>query len=80
MTGESLRVAQEALGGLLEVTAAVMEGRNKNGFAAVRPPGHHAEHAKAMQPRHWRVQDQLDSAPIPLRKKLTHQDDKPSIW
>jgi len=35
-------------GGLLEVTERVVEGRLKNGFAIIRPPGHHAEKCKAM--------------------------------
>ncbi len=37
-----------ATGGALKGIDAVMEGRIKNCFCAVRPPGHHAEKAKAM--------------------------------
>jgi acetoin utilization deacetylase AcuC-like enzyme len=37
-----------AAGGLLELIQAVMEGRLNNGFALVRPPGHHAERDRAM--------------------------------
>jgi acetoin utilization deacetylase AcuC-like enzyme len=37
-----------AAGGLLELIKAVMEKRLLNGFALVRPPGHHAEHDRAM--------------------------------
>ena len=44
----SLDVAREALGGLLAVTAAVFDGEADNGFAAIRPPGHHARPDAAM--------------------------------
>jgi acetoin utilization deacetylase AcuC-like enzyme len=37
-----------AAGGLLSLLDAVMEGRVRNGFALVRPPGHHAERDRAM--------------------------------
>lgn len=44
----SLQVALEAVGALLAVTKAVLEGQADNGFAAVRPPGHHATPERAM--------------------------------
>lgn len=47
-TPHSLHAASEALGGLLEVTRAVASGDADNGFAAVRPPGHHARPHEAM--------------------------------
>jgi acetoin utilization deacetylase AcuC-like enzyme len=37
-----------AAGGLLSLLDAVMSGRLRNGFAFVRPPGHHAERSRAM--------------------------------
>src|SRR5918994_4912725 len=37
-----------AAGGLLEAVAAVLDGHNRNAFALLRPPGHHAERAEAM--------------------------------
>lgn len=37
-----------AVGGLLESCRAVMEGKIQNGFALIRPPGHHAEASQAM--------------------------------
>jgi len=37
-----------AVGGLLEACRAVMEGKIQNGFALIRPPGHHAEASQAM--------------------------------
>ncbi|MFQ5913065.1 MAG: histone deacetylase [Nitrospinota bacterium] len=45
---DSFRVAVLAVGGALAAVDAVMEGRAKNAFAAVRPPGHHALAARAM--------------------------------
>lgn len=41
-------VALFAVGGVLKGVDQVMEGRVKNCFCAVRPPGHHAERSKAM--------------------------------
>lgn len=40
--------ARLAVGGLLSLVDAVFEGRVGNAFAFVRPPGHHAERARAM--------------------------------
>jgi acetoin utilization deacetylase AcuC-like enzyme len=45
---KSYEAALLAAGGLIELIKAVMEGRVDNGFALVRPPGHHAERDRAM--------------------------------
>jgi len=45
---KSYDTALLAAGGLLELIKDVMEGRLDNGFALVRPPGHHAEADRAM--------------------------------
>ncbi len=45
---DSYRVAQLAVGAALEAVDAVMMGECDNAFCATRPPGHHAEEAKAM--------------------------------
>jgi acetoin utilization deacetylase AcuC-like enzyme len=45
---QSYEAALLAAGGLIELIKAVMEGKLDNGFALVRPPGHHAERNKAM--------------------------------
>jgi acetoin utilization deacetylase AcuC-like enzyme len=44
----SFDTARLAAGGLLALVDAVMDGRVRNGFAFVRPPGHHAERQRAM--------------------------------
>ncbi len=44
---DSFRAALAAAGGLLELTREVAEGKLDNGFALVRPPGHHAEYSSA---------------------------------
>ena len=44
----SYEAALLAAGGLLELIQEVMSDRLKNGFALVRPPGHHAERNRAM--------------------------------
>ncbi|KPJ53229.1 histone deacetylase [candidate division TA06 bacterium DG_24] len=45
---DSYHVARLAVGGVLAAVDAVMHGMIDNAFAAVRPPGHHAERARAM--------------------------------
>lgn len=45
---KSYETALLAAGGLLELIKAVMEGKLDNGFALVRPPGHHTERDRAM--------------------------------
>jgi acetoin utilization deacetylase AcuC-like enzyme len=44
----SYEAAACAAGGLVDLTAAVLNGQLDNGFALVRPPGHHATSARAM--------------------------------
>ncbi len=44
----SVTAARHAAGGAVAVVDAVMEGWADTGFAAVRPPGHHAEARQAM--------------------------------
>lgn len=38
------KIAKLALGGLLDGIDSVVKGQWKNGFAVIRPPGHHAGH------------------------------------
>lgn len=47
-SAKSFEAALLAAGGLCELIQAVWEGDLKNGFALVRPPGHHAERDRAM--------------------------------
>lgn len=44
----SYEAACVAVGGMLDLVDAVMRGEIDNGIALVRPPGHHAERARAM--------------------------------
>ena len=44
----SWNASSRAVGGLFNLVDAVMEGSVRNGFALVRPPGHHAERRRAM--------------------------------
>jgi acetoin utilization deacetylase AcuC-like enzyme len=44
----SLEAAEFAAGGVLNAVDAVMQGKVKNAFAAVRPPGHHATPNRGM--------------------------------
>jgi acetoin utilization deacetylase AcuC-like enzyme/formylglycine-generating enzyme required for sulfatase activity len=48
ISAESYEVAVAAVGGVLSAIDAVMEGKVRNAFCAVRPPGHHALKDKAM--------------------------------
>jgi histone deacetylase 6 len=45
---DSALAARLAAGGLVDLAAAVADGRLSNGFALLRPPGHHAEADRAM--------------------------------
>jgi acetoin utilization deacetylase AcuC-like enzyme len=45
---QSWTAARRAVGGLFSLLDSVMEGQVRNGFALVRPPGHHAERRRAM--------------------------------
>ncbi|MGE5278970.1 MAG: histone deacetylase [Acidobacteriota bacterium] len=45
---DSARAARLAAGGLIDLTLGVQAGAFKNGFALLRPPGHHAEIDRAM--------------------------------
>ncbi|WP_408898515.1 class II histone deacetylase [Nocardioides sp. R1-1] len=38
-----IEIGRLAAGGMIEATAAVVEGRVDNAYALIRPPGHHAE-------------------------------------
>ncbi len=40
--------ARKAAGGLLQICRNVLDGKTDNGFALVRPPGHHATHERSM--------------------------------
>jgi acetoin utilization deacetylase AcuC-like enzyme/lysophospholipase L1-like esterase len=42
ISADSYRVAVRAVAGAMTAVDAVMEGRARNAFAALRPPGHHA--------------------------------------
>jgi acetoin utilization deacetylase AcuC-like enzyme len=48
VTTESYQAALLAAGASLAATRAVIQGAAQNGFAIVRPPGHHAEPGQAM--------------------------------
>ncbi|HEY7863470.1 MAG TPA: histone deacetylase, partial [Thermoanaerobaculia bacterium] len=45
---DSANTASLAAGGVTELALRVLDGRETNAFALVRPPGHHAEHDRAM--------------------------------
>ncbi|MFQ5578192.1 MAG: histone deacetylase, partial [Anaerolineae bacterium] len=48
VTSASYRAATVAAGSLIDLTLAVAAGRLQNGFALVRPPGHHATQTQPM--------------------------------
>src|SRR3954451_25232672 len=45
---KSLDVALDAVGGVINAVDAVCEGKSRNAFCAVRPPGHHATAVRGM--------------------------------
>ncbi|HDD43675.1 MAG TPA: histone deacetylase [Candidatus Desulfofervidus auxilii] len=45
---QSYEIARLAVGGGLSLIEAIYEGKIHNGFALIRPPGHHAERRRAM--------------------------------
>lgn len=47
-SAKSWKVACLAAGGVLNAVDSIMRGKIQNGFALVRPPGHHAEASRAM--------------------------------
>lgn len=47
-SARSYEVALLAVGGLLKAVDLIMAGEIQNGFALIRPPGHHAEASRAM--------------------------------
>jgi acetoin utilization deacetylase AcuC-like enzyme len=47
-TSQSYQAARLAVGGVLTLIDKIYDGTVKNGFALVRPPGHHAERDRAM--------------------------------
>lgn len=48
VSAQSYEVAVRAVGGVINAVDAVMSGRLKRAFCAVRPPGHHARPAQGM--------------------------------
>jgi acetoin utilization deacetylase AcuC-like enzyme len=48
LNGRSYDVALLAAGGLLDLVDAILDGKADNGFALVRPPGHHALPGRGM--------------------------------
>lgn len=48
VTGDSYRIAKLAAGGLVKACNEVLRGNEDNGFAIVRPPGHHATKNRSM--------------------------------
>ncbi len=48
ITPQSMVAARKAAGAVVEGVHRVLDGKAGHAFAVVRPPGHHAEHARAM--------------------------------
>jgi len=48
VTENSYRIARLAAGGLLKACDEILRGNEKNGFAIIRPPGHHATKDRSM--------------------------------
>jgi acetoin utilization deacetylase AcuC-like enzyme len=48
LSARSVEVARLAAGGTIDLALRIARGEATSGFALVRPPGHHAEHSRAM--------------------------------
>ena len=48
ISSETYRVAILSVGGVIDAIDGVMQGKVKNAFCAIRPPGHHAEPDRGM--------------------------------
>lgn len=74
----SARCARLSCGGVIEMCDAVAAGRIRNGFAVVRPPGHHAEPSQSMGFCFYNnvavatrvIQEKYKNAASPMRKIL----------
>ncbi|CEH15291.1 Histone deacetylase complex, catalytic component HDA1 [Ceraceosorus bombacis] len=74
----SAKCARLSAGGVIEMVDAVVSGTIRNGFAIVRPPGHHAEPSKSMGfcfynnvaiATKW-VMEKYRNAPKPVKRVL----------
>lgn len=68
----SARCARLSCGGVIEMCDAVASGRIKNGFAIVRPPGHHAEPDRPMG---FCLYNNVAVAARYLQEKYAHAED-----
>lgn len=48
IAANSFEAVMSGIGGAMDAVESVMQGHHQNGFCAIRPPGHHAEHDRPM--------------------------------